>query len=166
MEKIQNNFGKNKVDFIVPLRFLITMPQLPSPQIWFSHCLCYSHQHGGAPAHGLGGGNETFCPSGILGVELLHRRGPLWTETSIKCHFTLYKSKFSTKKSSLTLPLSTMSLCRSLEDSTSTLMACMRSVQDAKILQGATESNTSKACFACMANVSGWMQTCNTIQGK
>ena len=39
----------------------------------------------------------------------------------------------------LTLPLSTMSLCRSLEDSTSTLMACIRSVQEARILCGAIE---------------------------
>ena len=39
----------------------------------------------------------------------------------------------------LTRPLSTMSLCRSLEDSTRALMACISSVQEARILQGATE---------------------------
>lgn len=42
----------------------------------------------------------------------------------------------------LTLPLSTMSLCRSLDDRTSSLIACISSVQEAKILQGATEQRT------------------------
>lgn len=102
----------------------------------------FLHQHGGAPTYGLGGRNKTFGPSGVFGVELLHRRSPLWTHTNF---YDITDSQtffwFPKSVSSLTLPLSTMSLCRSLEESTSTLMACIRSVQDANILQGATNSN-------------------------
>lgn len=35
----------------------------------------------------------------------------------------------------LTLPLSTMSLCRSFDDRTNTLIACIKPVQDSRILQ-------------------------------
>lgn len=140
-EKIQCYLWKNKTDYNGPLRSLITAPQHPPKMTFlFYHCLHYSHQHGGAPAHGLGGGNETFRPTGILSVELLHRCRPLWTQQKLHKHmFLSFYALF--KKCSLTLPLSTMSLCRSLEDRTSTLMASIRSVQDAKILQGATEQH-------------------------
>lgn len=47
----------------------------------------------------------------------------------------------------LTLPLSTMSLCRSLDDRTSFLIACISSVQEAKILQGATEQRTQTLTY-------------------
>lgn len=42
----------------------------------------------------------------------------------------------------LTLPLSTMSLCKSLEDRMSCLIASISSVHEAKILQGATQHKT------------------------
>lgn len=45
----------------------------------------------------------------------------------------------------LTRPLSTMSLCRSLEDSTSTLIASIRSVQEPSILQRAPETQQGKS---------------------